>query len=149
MTIQTNHATDTVTPSTGTFAVSGTQTASNIVSNGDLFEVTTGPTAVNATATLTIAQILGNIITTTSTTAVSLTLPTGTLTDAGILSGTLVTNGSFDWFIINLGSTLGAITMVAGTAHTYVGNATIAINTSASFRTKKTAANTFVTYRIS
>jgi len=39
--------------------------------------------------------------------------------------------------------------MAAGTAHTYVGNATVAITTSATFRTRKTAANTYVTYRIS
>jgi hypothetical protein len=106
------------------------------------------PTAVNATATLTIAQILTLIITTTSSTAVSLTLPTGTLTDAGILSGALGVDEAFEWYLINLGSSAGAVTLVAGTGHTIVGNAVVAITTTARWLTRKTAANTFVTYRI-
>ena len=106
------------------------------------------PAAVNATATLTIAQLLGLLITTTSATAVSLTLPTGTLTDAGITAPAMPIGGAFDWFIINLGSSTGAITLVAGTGHTIVGSAAIPIATSAGFRTRKTAANTYVTYRL-
>lgn len=106
------------------------------------------PAAVNATGTLTIAQLLGLLITTTSATAVSLTLPTGTLCDAGITGPVLPIGGAFDWVNINLGSATGAITLVAGVGHTIVGSAAIPISTSANFRTKKTAANTFVTYRV-
>lgn len=105
------------------------------------------PSAVNATATLTIAQLLTAIITTTSASAVSLTLPTGTLTDAGVLSG-LANNRAFEWALINLGSASGAVTILAGTDHTFVGNAVIAIGASAQFWTRKTAANTYVTYRV-
>lgn len=106
------------------------------------------PTAKAASATLTIAELLTLIITVTSATAVALTLPTGTLTDAGILSGALAVNEAFEWYIINLGSSAGAVTLAAGTGHTIVGSATVAIATSARFLTRKTAANTFVTYRI-
>lgn len=106
------------------------------------------PTAKTGSATLTIAELLTRIVTATSASAVALTLPTGTLTDAGWMSGTAQNNLSFQWVVINLGSSSGAVTMTAGTDHTYVGNATVAINTSATFRTRKTAANTFVTYRI-
>ena len=107
------------------------------------------PTAKSATGTLAIAEMLTYIITVTSSTAVTLTLPTGTLTDAGIQSGALPTNGSFDWCIINLGSTSGTVAIAAGTGHTYVGTSTaVPINTSAQYRTRKTATNTFVTYRI-
>jgi hypothetical protein len=106
------------------------------------------PTAVNSTATLTIAQMLTFIITCTSASAVSLTLPTGTLTDAGILGGALANNFSFEWEIINLGSSSGAVTVVAGATHTIVGNAVTAISTSSRWRTRKTATNTFITYRI-
>jgi hypothetical protein len=105
-------------------------------------------TSLSATATLTIAQLLNTIVQVTSASAVALTLPTGTLTDAGVLNGVSVVNNSFLWIVINTGSVLGAITMTAGTGHTYVGNATVAINTSAQFQTVKTATNTFVTYRI-
>jgi hypothetical protein len=105
-------------------------------------------TTLSATATLTIAQLLTYIVQVTSATAVTLTLPTGTLTDAGILNGLGVVNNSFTWQIINTGSASGAITVSAGTAHTIVGSASIAIGTSATFRTVKTATNTYVTYRI-
>ena len=113
-----------------------------------MYFVQGAPTAVNATATLTIAQILTFIITCTNTVAVSLTLPTGTLTDAGILVGALANDRGFEWEIINLGTTSGAVTLLAGVAHTIVGAAVTAIGTSSRWRTRKTATNTYVTYRI-
>jgi hypothetical protein len=106
------------------------------------------PTAVTATGTLTIANLLTQIITSTSATAVALTLPTGTLSDAGVSGGTSAVNTSFDWSIINTGSAVGDVTLVAGTAHTIVGSATVAVGTSGKFRSRKTATNTFVTYRV-
>lgn len=106
------------------------------------------PTAKIADATLTIAEIFTSIITVTSASAVALTLPSGALTDAGV--GKMASGQSFDWNVINLGSASGAVTMTSpGADHTYVGNATVAISTSAQFRTRKTATNTFITYRIS
>lgn len=106
------------------------------------------PTALTVTGTLTIAQMLTKIITCTSATAVSLTLPTGTLTDGGITAPAMPVNGYFDWAVINLGSSTGAVTMVAGTAHTIVGSVTVAIGSTSEWRTRKTAANTYVTYRM-
>ena len=120
----------------------------NLTATSGVYFPQGAPVAANATATLTIANLLAFIITSTNTVAVSLTLPTGTLTDAGILGGALAVDRSFEWTHINLGSTSGAVTLVAGTGHTIVGSAVIAIGTSATFRTRKTAANTFVTYRI-
>jgi len=104
------------------------------------------PTAKTADATLTIAELLTGIITATKASAVALTLPDGELVEAGV---TLDNDQGFSWSVINLGSSSGAVTMTAGTAHTYVGNAVVAISTSARFLTRKTAANTYVTYRIS
>ena len=106
------------------------------------------PSAINASATLTIAELLTRIITTNSATAVAFTLPTGTLTDAGILGGFLLIDQSFDWNIVNTGSALGAVTVSGGTGNTLVGSGVLAITTSATFRTRKTAANTFTTYRV-
>ena len=119
-----------------------------VITTGNIYNQQPNPTALTASTTITIAQILTNIVTVTSTTAVTLTLPAGSSVDAGVLSGALPTNGCFDWNVINLGSSSGAVTMAAGTSHTYVGSATVAISTSAGFRTRKTASNTFVTYRI-
>lgn len=102
------------------------------------------PAPVNATATLTIAQLIGGTITTTTAAAVTMTLPTGTLSDAAFTSlGQLM---SFHWTVINTGP--NAATIAAGTGHTVVGNMTVAAGTSGTFRTRKTAANTFITYRI-
>jgi hypothetical protein len=106
------------------------------------------PTAVTATGTLTIANLLTQIITSTSAVAVALTLPTGTLSDAGVSGGTSAVNTSFDWSIINTGSAVGDVTLVAGTGHTIVGSATVPVGTSGRFRSRKTATNTFVSYRI-
>lgn len=104
------------------------------------------PTAKTGNATLTIAELLTGIVTATSATAVALTLPTGTLSEAGFFA--LSNNLAFDWSVINLGSASGAVTMTPGTDHTYVGNTTVAISTSAQFRSRRTAANTWVTYRL-
>jgi hypothetical protein len=106
------------------------------------------PVAKTGDATLTIAELMTGTITATKATAVAFTLPTGTLTDAGFLGGTAAVNQYFDWFVINLGSSSGATTLNAGTDHTIVGNAVVAISTTARFRTRKTLANTFVTYRL-
>ena len=123
-------------------------TASNLQNVTNLYVAQPTPSAINASATLTVAQLLTRIITTASAIAVAFTLPTGTLTDAGILSGQLLVNQSFDWAIINTGSAVGTITVSGGTANTLVGSGVLAITTSATFRTVKTATNTFVTYRI-
>jgi len=106
------------------------------------------PTAVTATGTLTIANLLTQIITSTSATAVSLTLPTGTLSDAGVSGGTSAVNTSFDYSIINTGSAVGDVTLVAGTGHTIVGSVSVPVGTSGRFRCRKTATNTFVSYRV-
>ena len=110
----------------------------NLVSNQE------APTAETDTVTLTIAELLTGIIAGTPTAAAAYTLPTGTLIDVAV---DCVINGSFDWAVINLDATY-AITITAGTGNTVVGNMVVAVSSSAQFRTRKTAANTFVTYRL-
>lgn len=111
-----------------------------------IFDTQDAPTAKTATATLTIAELRTRIITSTSASAVGLTLPTGTLVEAAFTG--LPIGSSFDWSIINLGSSSGAVTLSPGTDHTIVGGTGVAISTSATFRTRKTALRTFVTYRV-
>jgi len=130
-----------------TTVIGNTSTLGGLV-YGTQFKQQPSPTAISATSTLTIANLLTNIINVTSSVVVTLTLPTGTLTDAGVLAGALPINTGFDWTIINTGSSSGVITLVAGTGHTIVGSATIALGSSATFRTVKTATNTFITYTI-
>jgi hypothetical protein len=125
-------------------------TVANLQNLTNAFETQPTPTAISAagSTTLTVEQLLTRIITVTQTAAVTLVLPTGTLTDAGVLGGQLLVGQAFDWNVINLGSSSGAVTMSGGTGNTYVGSTSVPIATSATFRTRKTAANTFVTYRI-
>jgi hypothetical protein len=115
------------------------------------------PTAETGAATLTIAELLTGIVTMTQSTGgnVNLTLPTGTLTDAGL---EMAIGESFDWSVINLSAAAAdTVTVAAGTGHTVVGvmvvqsaHATTGglYGNAARLRTRKTAANTFVTYRI-
>ncbi len=134
-----------ITDETGTgLAVFNT----NPVMAGVVYVAQGNPVAADADATLTIANLLTLMVTTTSSSAVALTLPTGSDTDAGILSGALANNSAFGWVNINLGSSSGAQTLTANTAHTIVGNPVVAISTTGRFLTRKTAANTFVTYRV-
>jgi hypothetical protein len=105
------------------------------------------PNAVNTTAGLTVAQLQNGLITSTTAAAVAGTLPTGTVGDtAGTGLGLAVNEGIY-WSVVNTGAT-NAFTVTAAAGHTIVGNAIVALSASGRFMTVKTAANTFVTYRI-
>ena len=108
-----------------------------------------GPGATaTSTATLTAAQVTsGILVANPSTTAASYTLPTAALLDAR-LSNTIA-NDTFELSIVNLGTSSGALTILAGTGITLVGSATVAITSSAQFRFKKTAQGAWTAYRIS
>jgi hypothetical protein len=113
-----------------------------------IYQPTVTAISTTGTNTLTIAQLLTEIITFTGTAIATFTLPTGTLMDGGV--PTIVTASTaiaFDWSVVN--TVAFAVTMAAGTTHTYVGNASVAANTSARFRSVRTAATTWVTYRLS
>lgn len=103
------------------------------------------PVALNATGNITAAAIFGGIVTSTTAAAVTGTLPTGAVLDA---ASDLAIGDAYDWSVINTGAT-NAFTVAAATGHTIVGSATVALSTSAQFRTRKTAAATYITYRIS
>lgn len=101
------------------------------------------PATLNATGTLTAAMILNGILTSTTGAAVAATLDTGAIMDT---SGTWAINEAVDWAVINTGG--NTLTVTASTGHTIVGTATVLTVVSARFRTRKTAAGVFVTYRI-
>jgi len=115
------------------------------------------PSTPTTVTTLTVANLLKRLITATPTatgSTVVYTLPTGTNMDGG---GTFVNDTAFDWSITNLAAAAAdTITITANTNHTIVGNpivnsshsSTVA-DSSAVFRSRKTATNTWVTYRIS
>jgi len=89
------------------------------------------PVAVDVTGAVSATAMLGGIV-------------TSTVMDAAT---EMAINDSFDWSVIATGA--NAFTVTAAAGHTIVGGAVVATVTSGLFRTRKTAANTFVTYRLS
>lgn len=146
-----------------TFVSSAFTNATNVTiqagASGALYAVGTDPTisssgkyqpqgtpgVLNATGALTAAMMLSGIVTSSTAAAVVATVPTGTVLDA---ASEFAVDDSFDWSVINTGA-VNAFTVTAATDHTLVGVAAVAAVTSAIWRTRKTAANTFVSYRIS
>lgn len=102
------------------------------------------PVTLNATGTMASGDILAGIITSTTAAAVAGTTRTGTQLEAELAH---VGIGQYhDFSIINTGS--NTFTLTAGTDVSIVGAAAVTAGTSGRFRAKKTAANTFVIYRI-
>lgn len=115
------------------------------------------PATETVTATLTAAKLLNGVITGTHSagSTATYTLPTGTLLEAA--APYLQIGEAFEWTLINLSAAAAdTITLAAGTDHTIVGVAVVQsvhsttgglYGSSATWVTRKTAANTFVTYR--
>ncbi len=123
----------------GAFYDTGASAAiTEVISVGD-------PNALNATGTLTAAMLAGKIVTSTTAAAVTATLDTGAIMDAAL---ELAVNDSITWSAINTGGS-NAFTVTASTGHTIVGAGAVAASSSGRFLTRKTAASTFVTYRLS
>jgi hypothetical protein len=100
----------------------------------------------NVTATATAASLLDGLRTGTPAANINLTLPTGLDMDAAFQE--LQNNQSFEWSLINLAAATHVITVVANTTHTVVGRMGVAANSSGRFLTRKTAVDTFISYRI-
>jgi hypothetical protein len=109
------------------------------------FQLQPTPVAVNVTGGVSAAAILGGLVTSTTAAAVAGTVPTGTVMDTSMTAFNV--NDSVDWTVISTGA--NAFTVTAATGHTLVGTMVVATATSGRFRTTKTAAATYVTYRLS
>lgn len=90
-------------------------------------------------------DLLSGIVTATPTAGRNIQLPTGTALEN---VSQFAVNDSIDWTLITLAAF--ALTITVNTDHTIVGGAATgaAAGNTARFRTRKTAVNTFVTYRI-
>jgi hypothetical protein len=100
------------------------------------------PGVLDVTGPLTAAMMITGIVTSAAA-AVTGTLPTGTVLDAAV---EMDIGESFDWSVIKVGA--NAFTLDPAAGHTIIGSVTVATATSGLLRTRKTAANTFVTYRL-
>lgn len=123
------------------------------VGDGNVNEIRLGasaaPQTATSTATLTVAQITGNmLVANPSTSAATYTLPTASAIDA-VLGNTKIGN-TFDLFIVNTGTSSGTVTLSMGTGITDGGNAAVAvaITSSAAFRFRKTGDAAYTVYKI-
>jgi uncharacterized protein YaiE (UPF0345 family) len=109
-----------------------------------LAPVQVAPGVLNATGTLTAALCLSGIVTSTTGALTTATLDTGSVME---LASQFAVNDSFDWAVINTGGNNFVVTS-PGASHTVVGSGTVAGGASGQFRTRKTAVDIFVTYRL-
>jgi hypothetical protein len=121
------------------------------IGDGNLNEIFLGemadPQTATATATLTAAQVTGGVLVANpSTTAASYTLPTVALTEA-VLTNAKV-GSTFELALVNLGTSSGAVTVLVGTGWTIVGNAVVAVTSSARFLARKSDVSAWVLYRV-
>jgi hypothetical protein len=124
-----------------------------------LFQPQAAPATATGTDSLTDAQMLSGILVATPAAAAAYTVRTGTQLEAALLAaGFQVQNGdTFDLTVINLGATTFDITMTAATGITFVGEVVLRPGADAAteqggqgtWRFRRTAANTFVAYRVS
>ena len=126
------------------------------IGSGNLSEVILGyentPLSVDATATLSAAQVTSGILLVGSgaTTAQTYTLPSAALIEAVVSSAKV--GSTFDLFVVNLGTSSGtaALAMGTGTGFSNGGNATttVAVTTSAMYRFRKTGDNAYSVYKV-
>lgn len=128
---------------TGIGGSAGTE-ALRITSDGVVAYNQPTPTTKSAAATLTGTELKTKIIQYTGA-ANNLTLPTGSGLETALPNA--YNNIAFEWSLINTGT--GAATVVGNTGHTIVGNGVVNAGDSGRFASRRTASNTFVTYRLS
>ena len=131
------------------------------VGDGNLNEPVIGylpaPTTETGTSavTLTAAEVTGGILVANpGTTATIYTMPivvtSGATTGVNDLVSSAKVGSTFNWVVVNIGTSTGDITMAAGTGTgwTIVGSLTINDGTSASFIARKTSDTTWTLYRV-
>ena len=136
----------------------GIQVEKATFNRGLVVKTQAAPVAETTAATLTVADLLTGMITVTHTAGATqaYTTDTGALIEAGLPQNFAV-NDSFDFTLINLSAALlDTATLTAGASGvTIVGQAVVdsahadsEFPSSGTFRVRKTAADTFIIYRI-
>jgi len=118
--------------------------------NEPVIGVMPDPATVTAAATLTAANLLTGLILANSgqTANQAFTLPTVANLEAALVNPKL--NSTLEFVIVNLGTSSGTVTMTTNTGWTLtgLGNAVVAITSSARFRARKTSDTGWSLYRI-
>lgn len=103
------------------------------------------PGALNATGTLTALLLQGGVVTSSTAAAVTATLDTGAAMDIAIDQDA---DTGFFWSAINTGGANAFTVTAAASGHTLVGSGAVAASTSGRFLTRRTATDTWITYRL-
>jgi len=102
--------------------------------------------------TATVAQMVAGLLSMTPTTGRTITLPTGTQMDAGVAFADVPATFGFDFTVQNraaFAATDDIITLAAGASGmTVTGSSTVAPGVTGRFRAVRTAANTWIIYKI-
>ena len=110
------------------------------------------PDAGDAIATITVAQMVAGLVSGTPTTGRVFTLPTGAQMDAGVAFADVPATFGFDFTVQNraaFAATDDIITVAAGASGmTVTGDATVAPGSAGRFRAVRTAASTWIIYKI-
>ena len=106
-----------------------------LIVNNQTYRAHSTSATLNTTQTITIAQMFEHIILCTSSTVVTYTLPTGSNIHNGMIGGsssTLAINQGFEWSIIKMSSSAGAVVISTSgsTNHSYYSNAALDVNKS-------------------
>lgn len=118
--------------------------AAPIISEMLVYKIQRAPTAISTSGAIPISALSGGLINASAgLLGLTGTLPTGAAIDA---ASDFLVDDAFDWSVISTG--LGAYTLAASAGHSIVGSASVGSAQSAAFRTRKTGAGTFVTYRM-
>ena len=121
--------------------------------DGNLNELTLGysaaPVTATSTATLTVAQVLGEYLVANpgASTAATYTLPTAAAIDAVLTSAKV--GSTFTLNVVNIGTSSGTAALALGTGITDGGNAlvVVAVTASAQFTFRKTGDAAYVVYK--
>lgn len=108
--------------------------------------VQTSPQTATGSTTLTTIQVNGGLmVANPSTTTATYVTPTGAQLDAALANAK--TDSTFELRLVNLGTGSGTVVLSAGTGVTLVGNATVAVTSSAQFLWRRTGDNAWTVYR--
>ena len=108
------------------------------------YKIQRAPVAISASGSIPVSALVTGVINVNAgLLGLTGTLPTGTSLDA---ASDFRTDDAFDWAVISTG--LGAYNLASSAGHTIVGASSIGSAQSATFRTRKTGTNTFVTMRL-
>lgn len=109
------------------------------------YRIQRAPVAISASGSIPLSAIINGVINANAgLLGLTGTLPTGSVIES---ASDFRVDDAFDWHVISTG--LGAYNIAASAGHTIVGASSVGSAQSGKFRTRKSAANTFVTMRIS